>query len=454
MTSLQLPSNHAPKAKMPLDANYSLYQRLIRKPAEVDQDIVRRYLQTQLKAAENLPDDLPADLADLTGWVAAKCQAVAQRYHSYLENRRAGSARTYFTNRAHALYFLQHVAPSKLVDGAWLYGTIKHTDDWRFRGLVRTYLEELGDGDPALNHVLLYRNLLTEHDCSPTAPLDDSLYLQGTIQLALGTLSDDFLPEVLGYNLGYEQLPLHLLITAFELSELGIDPHYFTLHITIDNASSGHALKAVEAVLNLLPSGQAKGEFLKRLRAGYLLNDLGKNSTDVIRSFDLEQEVVAMLENKATFGRYMHSDYCQLEGRTVNQWLATPGQGRQLLAALETKGWIKRHQAPQDSRFWQLIDGPGAVMFGVFSGYEKQLLKDWISGDWKDELSTQKASPFRIRSPLRISVNSPDEQLTLFDSQSAEDLIALMAPGSHATPEGLAATRVFSQRLARGSLNR
>jgi hypothetical protein len=384
--------------------------------------------------------------------VAAHCQAVARRYQTYLDGRRAGSGRSYFANRAHALYFLQHVAPSKLVDGAWLYGTVKHADDWRFHGLIRTYLEELGDGDPALNHVVLYRHLLTEHDCSPTAPLEDALYLQGTLQLALGTLSDEFLPEVLGYNLGYEQLPLHLLITAFELNELGIDPHYFTLHVTIDNASSGHALKAVEAVLNLLPNDHTRDEFLQRLRTGYLLNDLGKNSTEVIGSFDLEQEVVTMLENKARFGQYMHSDYCQLEGRTINQWLAKTGQSRPLLAALETRGWIKRNQAPQDSRFWQLIDGPDAVMFGVFNGYEKQLLKDWISGDWQGERSAQAAKPFRNRGRRRGPVTCADEPSTLSGSSSVGALIGLMAPGSHPTPEGLAATRVFAQRFSQGAL--
>ena len=85
------------------------------------------------------------------------------------------------------------------------------------------------------------------------AGLEDDHYLQGALQLALGVCADEFLPEVIGFNLGYEQLPLHLLITAYELSELGIDPYYFTLHVTIDNASSGHACKAAQSVLNLLP---------------------------------------------------------------------------------------------------------------------------------------------------------------------------------------------------------
>nr|WP_224790474.1 iron-containing redox enzyme family protein [Pseudomonas fluorescens] len=434
-----------------MGTHLSLYTRLIRTPDEVDQDSLRHYLQQHLDQTRRLANDLPADVADLSGWVHGKCQSVAKRYHTYLEGRRAGNRRQFFSNKAHALYFLQQVAPSKLVDGAWLYGTLRHADDWRFRGLIRTYLEELGDGDPALNHVVLYRNLLAEHDCSAVAPLDDVLYLQGTIQLALGRLCDECLPEMLGYNLGYEQLPLHLLITAFELNELGIDPYYFTLHVTIDNASSGHALKAVEAVVNLLPNDQARGEFLERLRAGYLLNDLGKNSTDVIRSFDLEQQVVAMLEHKATFGQHMHSDFCRLEGRTINQWLATPGQSRALLAALENKGWIKRHQDPQDSRFWQLIDGPGAVMFGIFNGYEKQLLNDWIAGDWQTPAATT-ADPFRNRFRRRERVDSAVESATPPTTLPVEDLISLMAAHSHPTPQGLAATQLFSQRLSQGLL--
>jgi hypothetical protein len=66
------------------------------------------------------------------------------------------------------------------------------------------------------------------------------------------TNAEKFLPEVIGFNLGYEQLPLHLLITAYELKELHIDPYYFTLHITVDNADSGHAKQAVDAVFSAM----------------------------------------------------------------------------------------------------------------------------------------------------------------------------------------------------------
>src|SRR5690606_36642652 len=101
----------------------------------------------------------------------------------------------------------------------------------------------------------------------------------------------DFLPEIVGFNLGYEQLPLHLLITAYELAELDIDPRYFTLHVTIDNRASGHALKALQAVAQTMPTLADKGEFMRRLRLGYRLNDCGLGSEQLIAGFDIEAEL-------------------------------------------------------------------------------------------------------------------------------------------------------------------
>lgn len=446
MTSLQhlpnQPVTHA--ANMPATPGEALplYQALLHQPDAVSRDELNSFLQRQLEVAQGLPCDLPDDLAELDQWVAANSRRVAQRYGEYLAQRRSGGPRRFFNNRAHALYFLRHVAPSKLVDGAWLYGTVNRSADWRFHGLIRTYLEELGDGEPGLNHVVLYRNLLVEHDCTPTEPLADELYLQGALQLALGYSGERFLPEVVGFNLGYEQPPLHLLITAFELNELGIDPYYFTLHVTIDNASSGHAHRAADAVRNLLPGGEANGPFLERLRAGYRLNELGVGTTQVIQRFDLEHELVEMLERKRSFGQHMHSDYCRLEGRTVNQWLAQPGECRNFLTALQTKGWIKRNQDPAQSRFWQLIAGPGAAMFGVFSGYEQQLLHDWIAGTWQAEAP----QPFRAR--FRHRNNAAQHAMLLDEPTQAgpAQLIAHLSPANHPTPEGLAATRLFSRQ--------
>ncbi|WP_419795291.1 iron-containing redox enzyme family protein [Pseudomonas palleroniana] len=429
-----------------------VYHALLHDPHSADPSQLRMFVEEQLRLAREFPDSLPDDLSDLTRWIKKNSTQVAALYGAYLEDRRAGNGRILFSNKAHALYFLQHVAPTKLVDGAWLYSSIKHADDWRYCDLIRTYLEELGDGEPSLNHVVLYRKLLADHDCAPTEVLNQEHYIQGAIQLALGHLGDEYLPELLGYNLGYEQLPLHLLITAFELNELGIDPYYFTLHVTIDNASTGHAHKAVKTVLDLLPTDESRPDFIKRLHNGYLLNELGKGTKAVIAAFDLEQELVAMLERKRSFGQHMHSDYCRLDGMTVNEWLAKPGQCRAFLAALENKGWIKRNQDPAGSRFWQLIDGPGAVMFGVFSGYEMQLLRDWIAGDWQDGSAAKSANPFRSQFRNRPRADAVASAPASQSNPSSAQLIDLLSPARHCTPEGLDATRAYARQLAEGSL--
>ena len=199
------------------------------------------YLNAQLDEASALPCDLPHDPAGLGDWLDAHTAKVGGQYQAYLDERRAGGPRRYFTSKAHALHFLRGVAPTKLVDGAWLYGLLQRWDDARFTSLIQTYLEELGEGQPEKNHVVLYRKLLASQGCDDWQTLDDDNFVQGAIQLALAEHAEQFLPEVIGFNLGYEQLPLHLLISSYELTELGIDPYYFTLHVTVDNADNGHA---------------------------------------------------------------------------------------------------------------------------------------------------------------------------------------------------------------------
>ncbi|PMZ30228.1 hypothetical protein C1X25_37625, partial [Pseudomonas sp. GW247-3R2A] len=83
--------------------------------------------------------------------------------------------------------------------------------------------------------------------------------------------------------------------------------YYFTLHVTIDNASTGHAQKAVQSVLQLLPVEGDREDFLRRVALGYRLNDLGQGSRAIIESFDLDAELLNMLERKRPFGQHMHS---------------------------------------------------------------------------------------------------------------------------------------------------
>ena len=456
----------------------SVYHAMLEAPlAQQSCQLAHDFLADKLEQAAQLPCDMPLQPWALCDWLEREAIETGARYSSYLDQRRDGRPRRYFSGRAHALSFLQRVAPTKLVDGAWLYGVLPYWTDERFHPLVRTYLEELGDGEPDQNHVVLYRRLLTRYGCDILPEMSDEHYTQGALQLSLAYQADRFLPELIGYNLGYEQLPLHLLITAFELDELGIDPYYFTLHVTIDNASTGHARRAMQSVLNMLPPDEDPQRFMERVANGFRLNELGLGAVDVIESFDLEQELVAMLKRKSVFGQHVHSDFRRIGDRTVNEWLSDPELTEDFLQAMMEQGLIKRHQDPQSSPLWRLIDdNKKPPMYGVFSPSEKQLLYDWIAGEWLDHgeglhfsdssAPTESTPTFRHRraagSPQRVPMSQWQEQPSelersveslkdeferMPEATRMQQLIDVMAPSKHPTAAGLAATQLFAKAV-------
>ncbi|WP_313073588.1 iron-containing redox enzyme family protein [Melaminivora sp.] len=434
------------------------------------------WLRRKLLETAGLPNTLPDDPQDLHAWSETAAVQVAEQYEAYLAERQGGAPRRYFGNRSHALHFLRCVAPTKLVDGSWLYGLAAHAANPRLMPLVNTYLEELGDGAPDKNHVLLYRRLLTRHGIpvEDDDSLPDALYEQGLVQLALAWNAEQFLPEVVGFNLSYEQLPLHLLITSHELNELGIDPYYFTLHVTVDNGHSGHARQACDAVLALLPRHGDPQAFWQRVRAGARLADAGVGTTQVIAGFDLGAEVQRILAAKAPAGCGVHSNYCRVAGKNVNQWLADPKQMPAFMQALVDTGWVTPGAPAAQSRFWRLLQGERAEMFGVFSPYELQVIHDWLRGEdsadgqaWDErgaanQSASRKRPSFRALAraaqtrideggattpqPLPLDPDVPAFEAHLRALQGPERraaLVAAMAPGEHWTPVGLRATQLF-----------
>ena len=482
-TSSALPASPCPaNLAIPGDTVASLYRRLMDgHEADLCRAEAATFLDQQIALTAALPCDLPVSPQALEVWMQAGAQRATAGYGQYLDQRKAGAPRRYFSNRAHALHFLRAVAPTKLVDGAWLYGLLKHWRNPRFAGLLRTYREELGEGAADKNHVVIYRALLSRYGLDPVEHLDDGMYTQGAIQLALAWNAEDFLPEVIGFNLGYEQLPLHLLITGYELNELGLDPYYFSLHVTVDNADSGHARRAVQAVRDNMPRLGDAVDFWRRVKQGYQLSNAGPGGTAAIDGFDMGREVIRIFSQKSVAGRGAHSDYCRVAGRHVNDWLAREGDIPEFLAALQKAGWIKLGAPVQESRFWGLLQGARAEMFGVFSTYELQVIHDWIRGEASRDGRTYSDAAgggelarrlsFRVSSGLAatcgeshcellpnqdagelldIDLQALNRQLAgLDDAAQADLLVRTMAPSQHWTPAGLQATRLFGQRMAR-----
>lgn len=199
----------------------------------------------------------------------------------------------------------------------------------------------------------------------------------------------------------------------------------------------------------------------------------------MIAEFDLQDELVTVLAQKATVGKNMHSDYCRVVGRSVNDWLAEPGQIPGFLAALESAGWIKRGEEVGNSRFWRLIEGERAEMFGVFSAYEQQVLRDWIVSvpgatvkqertlTWRARQRTldnlgqhaEGAASYPERGLIRRRAardTESDNELGLLEQRVAAAagkgeamalLLELMTPASHHSAAGLMATRMYTQLL-------
>ncbi|MBH1964902.1 MAG: iron-containing redox enzyme family protein [Comamonadaceae bacterium] len=448
----------------------SLYQRLANEiPRQAHRYAAAEFLRQSLIEVEKAADHLPERPEDLLAWMETNVESVHQQYQDYLQGRKRGGGRRYFSNYAHALYVLRHIAPTKLVDGAWLYGLCAHKSNQRLSDLVTTYVEELGGGAEDKNHVKLYRELLARYGLDPIDGLDDELYHQGLIQLALGWNADEFFPEIVGFNLAYEQLPLHLLITAYELNELGVDPYYFTLHVTVDNADTGHAKRACVAALEAAPRIDDGGEYWRRVRAGAKLGDLGVSTLEVIKNFNIEEEVIRIFKRKAPAGHGAHSNFCKVDGRNINDWLSDPEELPDFVAALERTGWIKKDQPVSSSRFWGILQGERAEMYGVFSPYELQVIHDWIRGSASADglpyqaesisVSSTRQLSFRVAERLKAlqgsrpvaDTASLDVDLETFKkrfphldpSAQFELLVQAMAPAMHWTPAGLLATQLF-----------
>jgi len=443
----------------------------------------RAFLVEQLRLATAIDADFPSEMRSLPSVLRLAHDQTAQAYRRYLDDRHAGAPRRYFSCRAHAMHFLRAVAPTKLVDGAWLFGLLQRWHDPRLAPLIRTYLEELGCGTAPQNHVLLYRQLLARYGCDHWQDGPDEHFTQGAVQLALAHHADAFLPELIGFNLGYEQLPLHLPITAYELNELDIDPYYFSLHVTIDNASTGHARKALQSVLDCTPRIGSVAEFSRRVGNGYRLNLVGMGTPQAIASFDLEQELLRVFAEKAVIGAQLHSDYCLVEGRPVSDWLSSPDEIADLLTALQSAGWIRRGEKPEQSRFWRLLTDEQAPMFGVFDGYEQQLLRDWILADGGTTPAARTTNRFRRRNTTGnvngtaavlqsdatveqiiachaggeprtgscAEVDALFRQLARVDTKAEAFAVlgGMLSPANHPTPAGLAATRLYADLFSR-----
>jgi hypothetical protein len=361
----------------------------------------------------------------LNQFLKAKDEDCTNRWEEYLARRRAGGSREIFGDKDEAKWWLKQAAPVKYVDGAWLGHINKITTPFKHRNITKNawqvMSEELGDGDLAKNHVYVYRQLMDDIEANlPAADSEDFInprhkmdqtrcWKAAMAQLLISLFPHDFLPESLGFNMAYESLPLHLLKTVKELREVRLNPYYFELHISIDNADSGHAAMAMAAVADYIDlvekeeGAEAAQTAWRRCQAGYILAE-GLPTTPESPSLKVEPEgpfprtetEATLLDIFAAKAFVAHKIHCnsrlKIGRRSLVDWLepkafADKQWQKEFLVDLgNCKPWVIKGDS-EKSRLVKELSWEGK-MFGSFTQTEVEVVKAWI-----DELGTPSETP-------------------------------------------------------------
>lgn len=343
-----------------------------------------------------------------------------RQWQEYMVRRDRGEPRSLFANFGEARQWLIQNAPSKYIDGAWLGHVHNTATPFAFRAATKdawqVFSEELGDGDINMNHVHVYRNLVKSTGQSLPAPdtenfirhpgfTDTRVWKSAVAQLLISLFPNEFLPEILGFNLHFEMLTLETMIASKELEELGIDSYYFTLHITIDNGHSGHTAVARDAVIKYIAQEKSLNGPMaaqvawKRVQAGFALSEYMAAAPNTISHVGnectktpLSQGARAMIEimrSKCAVAKGVHDDCrAKIAGRSLSYWLDPERFEDQewqfsfLHHLSNSKPWVYKGDSGK-SRLMHALSW-GGKMFGSFTKNEVEVVRTWI-----DSLGTQ-----------------------------------------------------------------
>lgn len=300
---------------------------------------------------------------------------------------------------------LRQKAPMNLVDGAWLQNILNTgpCDDVQSR-LFAIWADEAGNGQTDQNHCNVYDALLRsvgvylppitsqsfiEVDLLPSA------WSNPVFQLSVGMFPQEFFPELLGMTLflEWEATPI-LTPTVRMLRGRKINPHFYSLHVAIDNVASGHGALAKEAITLYLDRIRESGgevevqRHWRRIWNGYVtwategtfgsdlvahLRRLDGKQTEEERKAYAEERMEALIRRKAPWARTSHG-IRTLGGRPLNGLFDEP---KELIKLLLASRWINV-QRPRDSKlFTELLSFMGP-MYKIFTPSDQDVILDWI----------------------------------------------------------------------------
>lgn len=269
--------------------------------------------------------------------------------------------------------------------------------------------EELGDGDYLKNHVYLWRELMDDIGANLSAPDTKDfihphhglnkphVWKAGVAQLLISIFPHEFLLEILGFKMHFEMLTWNTMRAIKELKELKLNDYYFLLHISIDNADSGHTAMAMHAVIYYMVHVQntegeeAAQKAWKRVQTGFVLSEKLVTSPDAqvpssagySAPNDFEGKVLKIFKAKALVSHKLHrASKVKIKSRKLVDWLdpvafSSEAWQKEFITALaNSKPWVRQGNSAE-SKLMQLLAWDGR-MFGSFTQNEVEVVRSWI----------------------------------------------------------------------------
>ena len=421
------------RLKIKLEERLNLYKDLYYKLQNLEnfpevlptvKEILETFLEQGLLMARYKPQ--ACNILDIKEFDPVKLRKLFEReqdiikdeFESYVRRREAGGGPELFKTFEEARRYLKDGAPWNYTDGCWLAHIHQITTPFALRGVTKNawqiFSEELGDGDIEKNHVVMYRDLLrsvgvhlpdgdTADFIHPRHDMEDEqLWRFATGQFLISMFPNEFLPEILGFNLHYEAPGLSGYKANKELPEFGISPYYYALHISIDNTDSGHSAMALGNIVQFMDIVRETGimdyqSAWKRVQAGYCLAQSSDNSETI---YHYEDKLVEFLHRKGNVARKIHcTSRARIGKRSLSSWFSASSpedKGNDicddkwkeefLVALADSKPWVYRGDSSK-SRIMHELAWKGR-MFGAFTHDEVELLRIWI-----DSLKKKDADP-------------------------------------------------------------
>jgi hypothetical protein len=325
-----------------------------------------------------------------------------------------GDPRNIVRSRADAVERIKQLAPFNLLDGAWLRNIGRAGPQDQVRALLfSVWMDELGDGDISMNHCNIYRELCHSIGYAPP-PINsrefafdptflDSAFQVPAFELAISQFTEEYVPEIIGMTLQLEWNVLELKPTRDLMQFFGISPHFYVMHIGIDNAVNGHGQRAADAVRLYLGQVRESGgeaamqQAWRRIWNGYVaFGSVGTFFIDFAKHLrsrpSLHDRMVAMISDKAAFGSRNHQRHT-LGSTRLDEWFEDPAG---FLQALITHGYLLPGDWP-NSRMCQLLNFQTGPMYRVFTNDEIALWEEYTNS----LVNPQPSPPPQQPSPAR-----------------------------------------------------